>query len=107
MHASSTGLAGSLLRVRRKLPLLDRGHLSSQRVRGRSGAPELHVPFLFLLGRSEVLCVRRAVPACACYSALVMEDRASSMLDKRSSRVLHPDPEHPLKLAAGLLASEQ
>lgn len=33
--------------------------------------------------------------------------RASSILGKCSSRVLHPDPEHPLRLAEGLLASKQ
>ena len=43
------------------------------------------------------------MPACTYYSALVMEARASSMLDKGSSKVLHPDPEHPLRLAEGFL----
>ena len=39
--------------------LLRLGHLSSQRVRGGSEAPALHVPFLSLLGQSEVLYVSK------------------------------------------------
>lgn len=44
--------------------LLRLGRLSIQRVGGGSEAPELHVPFLFLLGRSEVLYVSKKKKLC-------------------------------------------
>lgn len=40
------------------------GRLSSQRVSGGSEAPEFHVPFLFLLEKSEVLYVSKKKKLC-------------------------------------------